>query len=242
MTIARPYTAALPALCVACGFCLQAAADTVRVGFSGTITQVQLFEGVHPGGFVGSPFSGHFSYDTDLTDVEPDPDWGIYPAPSPFGSNTVAIDVAGFPRVETLPGDGDAGWNSWELDVQNNLLPGRDTLSVDAFKEYPRGALPGEVDVVELEVILADTDGMVFSGDAIPAALVFGAFENRGVRINAFRDAGSGNLALQYWLVGTIDEIADESVPAPSGLVPVLAAALLTGAMVRRTRGRAHPR
>ena len=209
----------LPALCSSV-----VQAELMRYAFAGAIDQSD-YESVHP----GDPFSGTFSYESDLHDVNADPAVGLYL--SPFDAGTQSFDIGLVYTVGSLSFDapgGPGGGNVTVYDRQSDtdsfslLFSARqDPLDLSSF-------LAGSL-------TFADDTGDVFNTDALPASLSLDAFSK-----HRFTGTIGNVLILPQFphFSGEITLLEPVAVPEPRGMLSATIALLVLISWPSRPRRR----
>lgn len=210
-------TAAAVCACLATTGAVQAA--LVTYNFTGTFTNA--FNDLTWSGGVfnnGDTLSGSFTYDTSVSDIDPDPTLGNY-------NNVVSISVSTLAYSAAFSSTGS------QVGILDNYA------GVDAFQMFSgtqSGAAVASYALLSSFFLFGDLSQTAFSSDALPAALPpLSAFDpfNRGGEL---RFASSGTLH------DPVRHIADfevtsltQSVPAP-GSFALIAFGLLGLALRRR--------
>lgn len=215
--------ALIAAACLAVTAAGPAAAAPITLAFAGTVTQTPLLDPHNPfGGPIdtGTPFTGRITFDPASADAVPDGRTGSYSsAGAPYG-----LSVSfGSPSVF------DAGFDAVHIGIGDDFA-GTDFYTVAA----PLGVVAGGLSV---SLLLADADGTVFAGDALPAgAPPLAAFESNQFSLaGVFVDANGEPIQIE--ILGAIDSLRCSDgcvVPEPGGLW--LLAAGLAGLAGRRRR------
>jgi hypothetical protein len=182
-----------------------AVAAQVTVDFSGTVTSASITVPDCPALAItsGTSFSGSYTFESTTPDGSPSASSGFYPALS-----ALSVDVGGELLVSAVSGIiavTDAAADAYQVNasVANTTCPGGTIL--------------------DILLTLQDSDGAVFTSDALPTSLDFAEFEDRDFQITDF----GGVLSIQ----GTIQAV-DVSGISISGNVSSDCQAALSGVTV----------
>ena len=175
---------------------------------------------------VGQPITGSFNYNTTAVDTVPSPNEARYPLTSnisvTFGSTYTATGTLG----ETNVGNDISGSDSFQVLAANS--PGRGAVVAPPIGVLVAGALL---------VSLLDSDGTVFSSDAIPTSLSLAPFEFKSVDL-IFDD--SDPRTLEESVRATITSLTQQvpaQVPEPFSLA-LVGTAFAALAVARRRSAR----
>ncbi|NOY41598.1 MAG: PEP-CTERM sorting domain-containing protein [Planctomycetes bacterium] len=203
-------------------FCTPAtAANLVAFEITATVDTVYDPLGLLGGSvLVGDTLTGILQYDLLLVDNEFDVDLGLYFS-SLTGNNFINGTNGTIGNFETI--------DFMDIRVENGYIPGEDSITFIATGDTNPSALAApNIDYVDLEIVLRDDDGTVFSDDSLPATLDLADFETAQV----FFSAEDVSLNFAFDVEASITSITP--IPEPSTLL--LGALAGVGLLVRRRR------
>lgn len=169
---------------------------------------------------VGDTMTGILQYDLDLTDDDPDGNYGIYFSDPP-GDNFIEGSNGASGNFETI--------DYFEAVVSNGYF-GVDLISFSASGDTTPSAIAHpSVEWVDLDILLTDTDSTVFSGDSLPASLNLADFEEKQLILSGERwDEDISDYATTFEVFATIT-----TIPEPNTL---LLGALASVGLLMRSR------